>query len=160
MNNQPALSYQQASARGASPVGQVVSLYDTILRDFRRAQAAFDSGNVETRVFELNHALTVIAHLQNVLDHAQGGEAAKQFDQFYAVTRALVVELNFHPSRGSFEQLIDLYGSIRQAWHQVEQQLPASERQPAAAKPASIPIPQSSSPADEAVEAPRGNWSA
>ena len=64
MNDYSAVSaYQQSTARGASPVGLVVSLYDTILRDFRRALAALDSNNVELRVFELNHALTVIAHV-------------------------------------------------------------------------------------------------
>jgi flagellar biosynthetic protein FliS len=67
-NNSPASTYQQLAARGASPVGLVVSLYDTILRDFRRAQAALIAGDVEQRVFELNHALTVIAHLQSVLN--------------------------------------------------------------------------------------------
>jgi len=88
-NNSPASTYQQLAARGASPVGLVVSLYDTILRDFRRAQAALVAGNVEQRVFELNHALTVIAHLQSVLNHERGGEAAKTFDRFYEIARAM-----------------------------------------------------------------------
>ena len=72
-------AYQQSSVRGASAVGLIVALYDTILRDFRRALEAFDAGSVEARVSELNHALTVIAHLKNVLDHEKGGEAAAHF---------------------------------------------------------------------------------
>ena len=63
MDNRPGTAYQHASAGGASPVGNIVALYDTILRDFRRALAALTVGDVETRVYELNHALTVIAHL-------------------------------------------------------------------------------------------------
>jgi flagellar biosynthetic protein FliS len=106
----PALSYHQASARGASPVGQVVSLYDTILRDFVRALAALQARDVETRVLELNHALLVIAHLQSVLNHERGGEAAKQFDQLYAVTRGMIVEANIRATPESLEELINLYG--------------------------------------------------
>jgi len=45
-----------------------------------RALAALQDGNIETRVFELNHALLVIAHLQNVLNDEHGGEAAKHLN--------------------------------------------------------------------------------
>jgi flagellar protein FliS len=129
MSRHPALSYQQASARGASPIGQVVSLYDTILRDFVRALAALQAGDVETRVLELNHALLVIAHLQSVLNHDRGAEAAKQFDRLYAVTRGMIVEANIRATPESLEELINLYGSLRQAWYQAGQQLTVEEQQ-------------------------------
>ena len=37
-----AFAYHQNTAIGASPVGQVVALYDTILRDLHRASAAVE----------------------------------------------------------------------------------------------------------------------
>jgi len=123
MNNDPTVSYQLASARGASPVGQVVALYDTVLRDLVRALAALQDGNIETRVFELNHALLVIAHLQNVLNHERGGEAAKHFEQFYSVTRGMIVDANIRATPEALEELIDLYGGLRQAWYEVEKEL-------------------------------------
>jgi len=123
MNNDPTLSYRQASARGASPVGQVVALYDTILRDFVRALAALEAGDVETRVCELNHALLVIAHLQNVLDFERGEDAAKQFHLLYSTTRAMIVQANIQAKPEPFEELINLYSGLRQAWYQADQQL-------------------------------------
>ena len=123
MSDQPALSYLQAAAQGASPVGQVILLYDTILRDFSRAMAAQEAGDIEGRVDQLNHALTVIAHLQSVLDFEQGGQAAKQFERFYNVTRELIVKANATATRGSLEELAALYGKVRQAWYQVDQKL-------------------------------------
>lgn len=100
----PMFSYHQASAHGASPVGQIVALYDTILRDFVRALAALQAGDVETRVFELNHTLLVIAHLQNVLDFERGGDAAKQFEILYSVTRGMIVQANFQATPESIEE--------------------------------------------------------
>lgn len=117
-------AYQQASAHGASPVGLVLSLYDTILRDFRRADAAMAQGNVETRVFELNHALTVIAHLQSVLDFKRGGDAAKRFSNFYEVTRGMILSVNVDAKRETLQKLIEMYSSMRQAWQQAESQFP------------------------------------
>jgi flagellar protein FliS len=113
----------QTAAQGASPVGQVVLLYDTILRDFSRAMAAEAAGDIEGRVNQLNHALTVIAHLQSVLDFEQGGEAAKRFESFYNVTRELIIQANAKASGDSIEQLIAAYSKVRQAWSQADKKL-------------------------------------
>jgi flagellin-specific chaperone FliS len=48
-------------------VGQVVALYDIIVRDLRRAVEAIDAKQIEARVNASNHALMVIGELQGVL---------------------------------------------------------------------------------------------
>src|SRR5215469_352266 len=121
MEQRAASMYTETSARGASPLGIIVSLYDTILRDLRRAQAALKAQDIETRVFELNHALTVVAHLQSVLNHEKGAEAAARFQQFYRVTRAMILSANVNPNPQTFEKLIEMFGSMRMAWYQAEQ---------------------------------------
>jgi len=175
MNNQnPIFAYQQSTVHGASPVGQVVALYDTILRDFRRALAAIEAGNVETRVFETNHAITVIAHLQNVLDHERGGEAAKHLESFYKVTRGMIVEASVNSASETLRKLIDLYTSMRQAWQEVAQKLPAGEvASPASAPVATPPVRATIPPSagvtalnsarngtNDEMELPRARWSA
>jgi len=162
MSMDATLSYQQASARGATPIGQVVALYDTILRDFVRALTALQAGDVETRVNELNHSLLVIAHLQNVLNHERGGEAARQFEQFYVVTRGLIVDANVRATPEAIEKLIDLYGGLRQAWYQAEQMLPDNQQRTMAQQtihPDRPAAPDAGS-ADEEIEMPQIQWSA
>jgi len=117
-------AYQQTSAQGASPVGLVLSLYDTIIRDFRRADAALTRGDVESRVLELNHSLVVIAHLQSVLDFERGAEAAKRFNNFYELTRGMILSVNVDASRDTLQKLIEMYSSMRQAWQQAESKIP------------------------------------
>jgi flagellar protein FliS len=161
MSSDPTLSYRQASARGATPIGQVIALYDTILRDFVRALAAVQAGDVETRVFELNHALLVIAHLQSVLNYERGGEAAKQFERFYAVTRGMIVETNIRATPESMEELINLYGGLREAWYQAEQKSSLNQAQAAANdRPGNAAAPDASTSAEEDVEKPSLQWSA
>jgi flagellar protein FliS len=156
-------TYHQVSAHGGSPLGMIVSLYDTILRDFRRAQAALDAGMVETRVFELNHAVDVIGHLEGVLDHKRGGEAAKRLEGFYRITRGMILAANVEPSRASIEALIELYAPVRQAWQEAERKLQGSEPQafPVSRantnEAAGVLVPVGAPPTDEA---PRKNWSA
>ena len=125
MSNRGILSaYQQTSAQGASPIGLVLSLHDTIIRDFRRADAAMSKGDVETRVSELNHALVVIAHLQSVLDFDRGADAAKRFNAFYEVTRGMILTVNVDVNRETLQKLIEMCSSMRQAWQQAESNKP------------------------------------
>jgi len=152
MKNQNALSaYQQNSVRGTTPVGQVVALYDTILRDFYRGLAAFESGNTEARIFELNHSITVIAELQSSLNFEKGEAAARRLNNFYELTRVLILKVSVSPSREGFQQLIELFKPVRQAWETINQELPASlprESTPAVSVSmtsvvqASAPVPQ------------------
>jgi flagellar secretion chaperone FliS len=161
MNSDATLSYQQASARGATPIGQVIALYDTILRDFVRALAALQGGDVETRVFELNHSLLVIAHLQSVLDHERGGEAAKYFDRFYSITRGMIVEANIRATPESLEELINLFGGFREAWFQAEQKSPVDQKQPPASdRPGNADATNATTLAEDDIETCKLQWSA
>lgn len=154
-----ALAYRQATARGATAVGCVVALFDTILRDYNRALSAIDAGDVQTRVFELNHALTTIGELQGVLDFERGGEAARRFERFYNVTRGLIMNANVRGSRESILELIELYKPIRQAWHHVDQNSPSEEILDAAPASSRAETP-AAAPQDNNSSALRGNWSA
>jgi flagellin-specific chaperone FliS len=146
MDNRAATTYQQASAGSASPIGVIVALYDTILRDFRR---------------ELNHVLTVIAHLRSVLKYEGAKEAATRFERFYDVTRAMTLVANVQASPKPIEELIELYSSLRAAWYQAEQQLPLLSQQPAAPVRASSQPPfPTADPASGFSETLRPRWSA
>jgi hypothetical protein len=77
----------------------------------------------------------------------------------------MIVAANAEPSRGSIDSLIELYGSLRQAWQQAERKLQGSE--PPAPEP---PGPSTRKIEDKRMlvpvgapdvgEAPRKNWSA
>ena len=122
-----ASAYHQSTAVGASAVGQVVALYDTILRDFHRAIAAVEAGQIEQRVNAGNHALMVIGELQGVLDFERGGEAARRLQSFYKITRAMTLEASVHGSREKFQELISMFARLRAAWSKIERTMEFSE---------------------------------
>jgi flagellar protein FliS len=115
-----AAQYRQSSAQGAHPVGWVVRLYDAILKDFGEALEALRAGQVERRAAALNHALLVIAELEGVLDHEQGGEVARHLQGLYRVSRAMILEANVRASSTRIDKLIGMFLPVRQAWQQVE----------------------------------------
>lgn len=125
MSNQRAFSqYRQTAAVGTSALGQVVALYQAILRDFHRAIVAVNQGEVEKRVSATDHALLVIAELQGVLDFEKGGAAAKQLDQFYNVSRAEILKASVSPSRERYQRLIGMFTPVYKAWEEISKKLP------------------------------------
>src|SRR5258708_12211137 len=110
-----AFAYQQSTASAASSVGQVVALYDRVLRDLRSAIAAIEAGQIENRVNSLNHALTIIGELQGVLDFQRGAEAARNLNSFYTVTRAMVTDAGVTSSLALLQELVSMFARIRPA---------------------------------------------
>jgi flagellar protein FliS len=149
-----AFAYQQSTASAASSVGQVVALYDRILRDLRGAIAAIGAGQIENRVNSLNHALTIIGELQGVLDFQRGGEAARNLNSFYTIARAMVTEAGVTSSLDLLQELVSMFARIRAAWAHVERTVAPSEptqhlrvsTKPQATQPKNIsPSPDNSS---------------
>jgi flagellar biosynthetic protein FliS len=122
-----ASAYFQSTACGASAVGQVVALYDIIVRDLRRAIDAVTSNQIEKRVNASNHALMVIGELQGVLDFARGGETALRLNSFYTVTRVMVTQASNTSSRAQFQELIAMFARLRAAWSHVERTVAPAE---------------------------------
>ena len=122
-----AVAYQQSAAFGASAVGQVVALYDRILRDLRQAVQCVEAGQVENRVQALNHALTIIGELQGVLDYERGGEAATNLNNFYNVARAMILKASLANSAATLQEVAGMFTRLRGAWAQVERNVGQNE---------------------------------
>jgi flagellar protein FliS len=117
------LSYRTSSSRASSGVGLVILLYEQLVQDLRRALTALDSGTVETRTFELGHALEVVGQLQGRLDMQAGGEVAHNLDRFYSALSAGILDAQVKCSKPRLDGLIDDVLSVREAWLEVERNL-------------------------------------
>jgi flagellar secretion chaperone FliS len=139
--------YRESAVRGASPVRLVICLYEQAIEDLRRAVAALETGDIEARTRGINHALTVIAHLQGSLDMQQGGEVAANLNRFYGLIRAGLVQAQVKQSARILEEQISLLVTIHEAWVEVERitavpapQFRASGQTASAPSEAQIPI--------------------
>ena len=113
-------NYLLFRARGATPVGIVVLLYDTAIESLRLAKQAAENGRIEDRVASSNHVLLVINELSRTLDHERGGQVAGNLDRFYSVARARLMEANVRSDPAIFEHLLAMFCSLREAWQRVE----------------------------------------
>jgi len=145
------LAYLRATAQNASPVGLVIILIDQLILDLKRAIAAMEKGDIETRCAELKHGYLVLAQLQGSLDKEKGGEAAENFSRFYSSVRASMMQANIKARPDMLVRQIGLLLDVRQAWQQVDN----SDTTGAGTNPA----PQPSDRTEER-ESTASNWTA
>jgi flagellar protein FliS len=120
------LAYRTSAAQGASGLGLLVALYDTLAGDLRRAAQAELRGEIESRCREANHALLVIAHLEDWLRQGGGGFLAEQLSHFYASLRRKVTEAQIVRSAAMLEEQMNRVLELREFWQRADQQvLPA-----------------------------------
>lgn len=124
--------YQESAVRGATPIELVVLLYDSAIEDMRRALTAMQKSDIESRANQISHALMVLRQLQGTLDFERGGSAAKQFEQFYNLVRAKLLEAQLRSSPQLIQQQIRYMSEVRDCWVQARRIL---EPRPEAAAP-------------------------
>jgi flagellar protein FliS len=120
------LSYRKSAIEGATSIGLMIALFDTLVGDFRRAADALRKNDIETRCRELNHATLVLGQLENWLDTKNGGESAATLARFYAYLRSKMMQAAVTQSASLLEAQIDMILHVRSAWQQLDTAAPAA----------------------------------
>jgi flagellar protein FliS len=118
--SQTQLSYRKSAIEGASSIGLIIVLFDTLAGDLRRAAAAIRKNDIENRCKELNHAALVLGQLESWIDINNGGESAQMLSRFYAYLRARIMEAAITKSATLLETQIDMILQVRSAWQKLD----------------------------------------
>ncbi len=116
--------YRERAARGATPLGLVVILYEAAIDDMQKASLAMSGNDVPMCTSALRHALLVLQQLQGTLDFELGKEAAKQLDRFYNMIRGKLLEAQIQQSRELLQQQMKFMSEVRDCWVQAEKNQP------------------------------------
>jgi len=132
----PRRIYREHAVWGATPIGLVILLYDSALEDLRHALDAMRRGDIPARAGAIQHALLVLQQLQGTLDFERGGAPARQFEQFYNLVRASLLEAQLRNSHQLMQQQLQFMSEVRDCWVRAEIVM-----RPETALPATPPTP-------------------
>jgi flagellar biosynthetic protein FliS len=118
--NPTELAYRKTAVEGTSGFGLLIALYDTLAGNLSRAAEAQRKNDIQKRCQEINHALLVIAHLEDWVDREGGGELAKKLVGFYAGLRANLLGAQAKQSAEMLEQQMNVILAIRGTWQDLE----------------------------------------
>lgn len=118
--SQTELSYRKSAIEGASSIGLIIALFDTLAGDLRRAAAAIRKGDIEKRCKELDHGALVLGQLDSWVDVDKGGDSARNLSQFYAMLRATMMKASVTQSAALLDTQIDTILQVRSAWQKLD----------------------------------------
>jgi flagellar protein FliS len=118
------LAYRKTAAQGASGLGLLIALYDTLAGDLRRAAEAERANNIQKRCEAANHALLVVSHLEDRIIRGNGGELAESLTAFYRTLRRKLIEAQAKRSPEILEEQIALVLDIRRTWQELDSRVP------------------------------------
>jgi flagellar biosynthetic protein FliS len=149
------LAYRRTAAESATGLGLLISLFDTLAGDLRRAAQAQHDNDIERRCREVRHALLVIGHLESWVDRGTGGALAQELAAFYSSLRRKLIEAEAGNSSEVLERQMFRVLELREHWQQVELRTEPSGPEilrPVIQMPSRYPALQ--------IQGLRGNWSA
>jgi len=113
-------TYRKMATSGATGIALLISLYDTLAGNLRRAAEAERRNNLERRGTELSHALMVIGFLQDRVARGSGGDLATQLTVFYVALRRTILQAQAKRTPELLEQAMTQILEIRAQWQAME----------------------------------------
>lgn len=129
--NWTSLAYRKTAAEDGSGLGVLIALFDTLTGNLRRAADAQRNKRIEDRCREVDHALRILAHLDNLLPEGSDGELTVRLRGFYAGLRHILLEAQIKQSAEMLEAQVSEVLKVRAIWQQVDLAAPAPSPQPA-----------------------------
>lgn len=110
----------------AAPATLLVMLYDRLLADLERAEAALHAGRRDVANTELTHAQDIVTELSATLDR-DAWEGAAQLMSIYAFLGTSLVEANVSADPEQVAACRHLVAPLHEAWQQAAAQVAKAE---------------------------------
>lgn len=124
--------YLNESVLSAPPARLLTMLYDRLLLDLGRAEAAQDAANWSVASENLIHAQAIITELSSSLK-TDVWEGADGLLGLYNYASTALINANIQRNPALTREAIDLLEPLRQAWHEAAAAVPAPAASPASA---------------------------
>ncbi|NKX53605.1 flagellar export chaperone FliS [Arthrobacter mobilis] len=122
--------YQREAILSASPARLLTMLYDRLMLDLARAEAAQQAQQWSQASENLLHAQAIVTELTVTLD-TKVWDGADGLLALYNYVSQTLISANIHRNVERTRECIDLLEPLRQAWHEAAGAAAASAAQPA-----------------------------
>jgi flagellar protein FliS len=116
--------YNRDAVLSASPVRLLTMLYDRLLLDLERAEAAQEQELWSLASENLIHAQAIVSELMSSLK-VDAWDAGHGLLALYGYVSSSLIGANVHRDIGRTRESIALLEPLRQAWHEAASELPA-----------------------------------
>lgn len=110
----------ESMVHGASGVGLVVLLYDTLIDELTQAQLLLSDKKYQDCGRRCAKALTIVAGLRETLDFENGEPVAGKLLAFYNALTSKIMGAQVRRDAACLGEAVQLAASVREAWRHLE----------------------------------------
>jgi len=111
--------YLKTDIETASPLKQVVMLYDKAIVCLKDAINNIQEGDIKSKINNINRATEIILALNSSLDMEQGKEIAKDLRDLYEFSYSKILEAHAKNDIKLLEDIIEILNTLRSAWEEL-----------------------------------------
>ncbi len=128
--SQGARRYRETDLGTMTREKMVVLLYERAIRDLEEAVSALASGDRPRFTQRVNHSQRIITELRSALDHAAGGEIARNLEAIYDFVFRELLSLLVDREPRRAQSCMDVLRPLLEAWRQLPQALAEAPGRP------------------------------
>lgn len=116
---QAAATYQRNAVMTASPEKLVVMLYDGAIKSLEKCRIALeDTGRAHSAEVgeDLSRAIGIVGELRASLDHAAGGDIARDLDRLYEYTLDQLSQANLQRTPEGIQNALRVMRTLKEGW--------------------------------------------
>ena len=115
--------YRQIAAEGASYIGLLTVVLDSLAEDLRRAGVAASRHDITSRCIASNHAFLLLGHLESWAAEMEEPALKASLLSFYFYLRATLLKLQIETSEHGFRDLAMHVTQLRITWQKKEMEV-------------------------------------
>jgi flagellar protein FliS len=115
--------YKQTSIKTANRGQVLIMLYETAIRNVKKATAAIDAKDLAAKGAAIVKAHDIINELVVTLDHEAGGEIASNLERLYNFMTEQLVKANIENSKERLQNVQKLLETLLDGWRGAVEQV-------------------------------------
>lgn len=116
----PLEAYMQNSVITASPLQQIILLYERAIVALKAAKENIQDGDISAKVENITKVSDIMRALDSALDFEQGGEIAKNLHLLYDFVQRSLFQVHAKNDLQLIDDLVEILQKLKEGWEGIE----------------------------------------
>ncbi len=116
----PLDAYMRNSVQTASPLQQIILLYDKAIFSMKSAKEDISKGDIQSKIKNLTKASDIIRALDSALDFEKGEDIAQNLHTLYDFVLSHLVIVHAKNDQKLLDDLIEIMENLQEGWKGIQ----------------------------------------
>ena len=112
----PLDAYMKNSVQTASPLQQVILLYEKAILSLKIAKESIEKNDIKTKIEHITKCQDIIRALDSALDYEKGGDIAKNLHSLYDFIESSLFKAHANNDTVLIDDLIEILNTLKEGW--------------------------------------------